>query len=302
MVLIKPPNIVKRLPEPSVVIPARSAMPGVEKSRPGQLIGCRHQAACSDYSCKHSKPTSEPSVIPIRPNSAVTQVLRARLRQPDQSKIIEDWVSSVIGEDDRSRIFGLTAVSRAKRGLNVEHHDTTNMLHDGELKLDGGQLKAFIRTGQSKGREMYTLAHELGHAALYAMDSRFDQSTPGVEKICNLFAAELTMPTRLVCDIWRETPDAESIAALAKKTRASLSASCVRLAEHLRNATTGLASCDGVIVRQYNANLMPDLQDSFLFTHLRALDGKSTWILPNGLTVNIYVMKKRIVFLARRTG
>ena len=226
--------------------------------------------------------------------------LARQLRALWTTDIIEDWVNSVIGEHDRSRIYGRTAVARAKKKMQVKHYEDDDMLHYGELRLDGCQLKAFIRTGQHEGREMFTIAHELGHAALYMLKPEFDQDAAGTERLCDLFAVELTMPVKLVCEIWHNMPDARSIAWLAKKTGSSLTASCIRIAEYRGDITTGLASADGVIQKQYGANAVRNLGFSVKYASTKTSAGKTSWSVSNGLAVSTHPAKNRMVFIARR--
>jgi hypothetical protein len=215
------------------------------------------------------------------------------------SGLIESWVNSVTGDPDRSSCFGSTAVTRAMKKLNTEVHYQESMFHDGELRIADGRRIAFIpSSGQHSPRERFTLAHELGHAALHVLDPHLDQSGPDVERLCNLFAAELLMPTKVVQTIWQEAPNADAIAKLARRTSSSLSASCLRIAEYLGTATTGLASADGTIAESYGANLTSSVQRDLANACKIA---SADMILRNGLTVSTRaVPNRRVVFLIRR--
>jgi Zn-dependent peptidase ImmA (M78 family) len=234
------------------------------------------------------------------PDCQATRTLRARFTGSEGLAIIEEWVDSVIGNEDRSECFGQTAVARAMRKLGVERHDSDDMLCDGELRLVEDRWIAYIRTGQPERRRRFTVAHELGHAALYSVDPRIDQGGPGVERVCNLFAAELLMPASLVRNIWRNGSDAEAIKTLAWRTASSLSASCVRLAEHVGTITTGLASTDGAIIEQYGANSGGDLQAIVSLVSRSARKGKASLRTPRGLTMSTQAVDGRIVFVAQR--
>ena len=290
----------KRFLEPTVVVSERSTRPVGESSLPGELIGCRQQPSNLNYFDVRSTWIGDLGIIPVPPDCPASRILHASFERSGRLTIIEDWVNSVIGEHDRSRIYGRTAVARAKKKMHVKHYEDDDMLHYGELRLDGCQLKAFIRTGQHEGREMFTMAHELGHAALYLLKPEFDQDAVGTERLCDLFAVELTMPVKLVREIWHNMPDARSIAWLAKKTRSSLTASCIRIAEYRGDITTGLASADGVIQKQYGANLVRNLRFSVKYASRKTSAGKTSWSVSNGLAVSTHPAKNRLVFIARR--
>jgi uncharacterized protein DUF955 len=227
-------------------------------------------------------------------------MLQIRFSHPQQSSPIENWVDSVTGETDRRLIYGYIALERVKKKLQVRLRPDRDMTHLGELRLDGSELTAFIQAGQSSGRRMFTVAHELAHAALYRLDPESDQDHDGTERLCDLFAVELIMPAILVSDIWRKTPDARAVAELVATANASAAASCLRVAEILGEAASGLVTADGDITK-YGTDLGPELVDSVMFTFRKAPLGTSSWILPNGLTVSTHTEDNRTFFVARRT-
>lgn len=281
----------------------RNAFSGTdnEEARRGRLLGCRHDVA--NRTSGLFKSASNIGIISIPPDCPASNFLRANFRCSRDLTIIEDWVDSIISEEDRGLCFGRTAISRAKRKLRVAQVDDERLPHDGELRLVDGWLVAFIGKDQSWQRETFTIAHELGHAALYGLNREVDQTTPGTERLCDMFAAELIMPTRLVTDIWRKTPDVEAIVELGKKSASSLPAACIRLAEYLGNASTGIASENGVVRERYGVNLGRDLTSSLDLVSRKAIAGKFSSDLPNGLTLSVqHARKGQMVFLARRIG
>jgi hypothetical protein len=233
------------------------------------------------------------------PDCPAATILRANFRHSQDSALIEEWVNSVIAEPDRSQCFGRTALSRAMRKLGVVQCDDDDMLYDGELRLVHDRRVAFVRTGQYSRRERFTIAHELGHASLHVLDPSLDQGEPRVERVCNLFAGELLMPTRLVRDIWTKQSDANAIVVLAGRTGSSLSASCVRITECL-DVTTGLVSPDGKIMEPYGDIPVRELEPALRLTCGRASAGRSALRLPNGLKVSTGRAGARTVFLAQR--
>ena len=147
---------------------------------------------------------------------------------------------------------------------------------------------------------MFTIAHELGHAALHILVPGFEQDSGGTERLCDLFAVELIMPFKLVRDIWRHAPGVDAIVGLAERTKGSLTASCIRVAECVGNITTGLASPDGAIEKQYGANLGRDIEIAVESASRKVHLGRPARGLYNGLDVSIHSTKSLVVFLARR--
>jgi hypothetical protein len=238
----------------------------------------------------------------VLPDCPATNALRTKFPGLEGAAAIENWVDQVVGDEDRIQCFGVTAAARARRKLEVMHRSHDQMLGEGELRLDGDRWIAYIPDSQPRRRARFALAHELGHAALYAVDPKLDQCGPGVERICNLFAAELLMPEKLVEHIWCTWPDAEAIWRLAWKTASSLSASCIRLAEHVGTITTGLASADGLITERYGAKLDGVLRGSVSVVSRSAHKGKASVQILRELTVSIRASDGRIAFVVQRMG
>ncbi len=289
-----------------MVVSEQSTEP-VDEPRPGRLIGCRHQPAHSIYLTGRSTWTGDQDAIFTLPDCPASDILRTRFGRPRKAALIEEWVSSVVGEQDRRQVYGQTATERARKRLRVRHYEDHDLTHYGELRLDGRQLKAFIRTGQHHGRIMFTLGHELGHAAIYRMNPELDQRAAGTERLCDLFAAELTMPVALVEEIWYRMPDARAVIRLAKITQGSLTASCIRIAEQHGDVTTGLASSDGIIFKHYGSIPAHDLRIAVPQAYLKMQEKKSSWIVSNGIAVHVRATTKSpkgaalVAFLARRT-
>lgn len=235
------------------------------------------------------------------PACSASDALRARFPANIDAAIIEDWVADAIGDNpDRTRCFGPTAVNRARRNLQVTHHEDSRMLHDGELRFLDGRRKVFIPSGQYPPRTRFTLAHELGHVSLHDLYPALEQSGRDVERLCNLFAAELIMPMAVVRATWRETPDVDAVIALATRTSSSLSASCIRIAECMDDTTTGLMSANGLTAERYGWAIADNLDVDLVGACQAATRRKSTMNMQYGLTVSTRAVRKRVVFLAQK--
>jgi hypothetical protein len=299
-------------------VSARSDSPGAVGDDPGRLIDDAHRASVDEEDrlgelvgqrVKMERPSGnrrtiyEPSTMLFLPDCPAFETLSGTYAcLTGSSGLIESWVNSVMGDLDRSSCFGPTAVARAAKKLNTEVHYCEGMPHDGELRIrDGRRIALIPSSGGHSRRERFTLAHELGHAALYELDPDLDQSGPGVDRLCDLFAGELLMPTKFVQMIWRETTNADAIVRLAYQTSTSLSASCVRIAEYLGSATTGLASADGSVSGSYGAKLASSYRVALANACKITPAGRPLMIVQNGLIVSTRgVANGRVVFLIRR--
>jgi hypothetical protein len=274
---------------------------GSAQSRRGELIGCRQHASGRSSNCNRN--ASNLGITSAPPDCPASNILRSHFMRSRELTIIEEWVDSILGEEGRRQCFGRTAISRAMRKLDVFHVDDEHLPYDGELRLVDGWLVAFISKSQSRSREMFTIAHELGHAALHVLSPGLDQSVAETEKLCDMFAGELMMPTSLVSDIWRSMPNVETVVELERKTGCSLSAACVRVAEYVGSTATGIASPSGVIKEQYGIDLGRDLKSSLGFAAEKTAEGKFTSDFANGLNLSCQKARKGdIIFLSRRFG
>src|SRR5438105_3124100 len=128
------------------------------------------------------------------PATEATEFLRANFGEAEDHRLLERWVDDSVGLSDRSDCLGSRAIElalgRLAVGLTVDH----DLLFDGELRLVSGKPVIFLRETADASRRAFTVAHELGHAALFSLEPSLEQKNPDVERLCNLFAAELLMP------------------------------------------------------------------------------------------------------------
>jgi len=139
-----------------------------EEDRLVELVG---QRAKVERPSRNRRTVYEPSTMLFFPDCPAFETLSATFACPTGSGLIESWVNSVTGDLDRSSCFGPTAVARVVKKLNTEVHYCEGMPHDGELRIrDGRRIAVIPSSGRHSRRELFTLAHELGHAALHELD------------------------------------------------------------------------------------------------------------------------------------
>lgn len=103
---------------------------------------------------------------------------------------------------------------------------------DGVAKsVAGVQAQVLINANQSRNRQRFTLAHEIGHIVLHKPGVRYrdrwaEQPDSSAEIEANQFAAQLLMPADMIHAL---TQDKTSVRALAKLFRVSSDAMSYRL-------------------------------------------------------------------------
>lgn len=103
----------------------------------------------------------------------------------------------------------------------------------------GGDFIIELRKDRPQGRMNFTCAHELGHTFFYESVPSVKYRTaassqphhdPEEERLCNVAAAELLMPSEVFVKISRDhRPSARSLQAIAQTFESSLTATAVRL-------------------------------------------------------------------------
>jgi IrrE N-terminal-like domain len=286
-------------PELSEVIRTLCCEKGFGESPHTLLIGSRRRAGSF---CRGSGIIDESVPFSVLRDCPPWRALHNRFACSGVSSTVECWVNWAMGEEDRSLCFGRTATSRATRLLDVKYVPKVELPCDGQFGIASGYRIILTSSRQSPQREIFTFAHELGHAALYLFDPNTSYNSKGIERICNLFAVELIIPTKFVSNVWRSARDAEAIIEIANKTDCSLSTSCIRLTEYLSNASAGVASRDGVIQECYGLKLSRDSKDLVETVSRGAMRGEMSWSLPCGavLSVRYVPQRKLVVFVMQR--
>lgn len=110
---------------------------------------------------------------------------------------------------------------------------------DGYLVKERDGFSVFLKEKNSVARQRFTMAHEIGHIILGLRDTKdrnycfIDHEIDNEEeKLCNIFASELLMPSEIVLNFINKDPLLQtSVKDLAKNCEVSLSASVWRLTE-----------------------------------------------------------------------
>jgi hypothetical protein len=131
------------------------------------------------------------------------------------------------------------------RRIGAETVEEPSLQEDGRVEDGHRTTIILLRGGNKESRSRFTLAHELGHLVLANPDvlqlardalevERFD-----VERMCNVFAAELLMPRWWVRDRFADRQERlAAIDDLASSSEVSFSAAATRLMAVLRWKST----------------------------------------------------------------
>ena len=107
-------------------------------------------------------------------------------------------------------------------------------------RLDKGGSVVFVKQGDSKGRQRFSCAHELGHIVMADERSpqfacrKPSQTNRALERCCDIIATEILMPRKLFC----ATADSQgwslnAVRPLAERFCVSITAAAIRLLEFM---------------------------------------------------------------------
>lgn len=142
--------------------------------------------------------------------------------------VIQQIVESLLG-DVPQRPTNLECLY-SKLGIECAEPDD-ELLFSGELRRSNQGLRIFHRPDLSPTRLRFTLAHELGHAILAKTGPRARQTGDEVERICDMFAAEMLMPVNDLRRGFPGKPRVETIANVAAAYGVSHTAAARRISD-----------------------------------------------------------------------
>jgi hypothetical protein len=126
-------------------------------------------------------------------------------------------------------------ITRVAAYLGVAAIHEVDMVEDGRLEQEAGRSCIFIRAGSARSRQLFTIAHELGHIVLAGRETqliahRSHTTADPEERFCNQFAAALLMPQPWLMNTAASRRESISTArAVSRATGTSLAATVVRL-------------------------------------------------------------------------
>lgn len=101
----------------------------------------------------------------------------------------------------------------------------------GELRRTNDGFRIVYSSSLTVPRRRFTIAHEMGHAILELTGRNCPRRGPEVERICDLLASEILMPSKIFSNAANGEALAEKIIELTETFKASLSAVCIRYAK-----------------------------------------------------------------------
>jgi hypothetical protein len=113
----------------------------------------------------------------------------------------------------------------------VSIHDSTELLGSGALVKDGEYLQILCAPDLSPERRRFTIAHELGHLIVGRSSPLGVRQSREVERLCDLFAAELLMPRPVFAEAIGRGARLRDLPGLARSFQVSLTSALIRYAE-----------------------------------------------------------------------
>ena len=103
----------------------------------------------------------------------------------------------------------------------------------GELHRVKHGYRIVCSSDQTTTRQRFTVAHELGHAILERTGRNPPRKGPTVERVCNMLATELLMPTAVFQRLLPERLTISAIIDLARSFQTSMTSTAIRCTELL---------------------------------------------------------------------
>jgi hypothetical protein len=193
----------------------------------------------------------------------------------DAVRLIGSWVLSDIPCPP-------TDLEAIRPRLDITGFFAEDLPFAGELRRDRKGFKIVYAANLPLERRRFTLAHEMGHAIFEASGPKCPRTGPELERLCDLLATEILMPTGIFLDLSGVRPSLQKVFELAKLFKTSLSATAIRCAE-LRGASVfevedGIIRWSRGIVRKMQPVLKP------------AIDG----VLAGKCTAEIVYLQTRV--------
>ncbi len=120
--------------------------------------------------------------------------------------------------------------------VNVEACIAEEMPGSGELRRTGSRFTIYYSSYLPVHPRRFTMAHEIGHALLEMSSPVPPTQCREVEHLCDMIAAEILMPRRLMEGRMKDRPNLKLVFDTSKTFQVSLSAAALRIAE-LSSAT-----------------------------------------------------------------
>jgi Zn-dependent peptidase ImmA (M78 family) len=115
--------------------------------------------------------------------------------------------------------------------LHVKTRDSHELIGSGALIKQGESLQILCAPDLSQERRRFTIAHELGHVVLARRGEKPVRQSRELERLCDMFAAELLMPTATFIQAVGRVVHVQDIPALARSFQVSLTSAAIRCAE-----------------------------------------------------------------------
>jgi Zn-dependent peptidase ImmA (M78 family) len=120
-----------------------------------------------------------------------------RLLELSESKTIECAIEKLASEVSRGMLLPPTDLVVAARNLGVSDIRGENIPVDGVVRKEGAKLIVVYSRELAEGRRRFTIAHELGHVLFAKSGANFPRHGEELERLCDMFAAELLMPSKI---------------------------------------------------------------------------------------------------------
>jgi hypothetical protein len=148
-----------------------------------------------------------------------------------QPEIMAEAVTAAVSRIMDGVLCPPTDLAAVASRVNVEACIAEDMPGSGELRRTGTGFTIYYSSYLSVHPRRFTIAHEIGHALLETSSHVPPKQCREVERLCDMIAAEILMPRRLMEGRLKDRPNLKLVFEISKTFQVSLSAAAVRCAE-----------------------------------------------------------------------
>lgn len=140
-----------------------------------------------------------------------------------------------------------------------------DMVYAGSLTKKGDLYRIAVNAQHNRGRQRFSVAHELGHAFFIPFSDESRYRIPGTahdsrieERMCNIFAANVLMPEeQFARDLEEKGISAEAVIGMADSYEVSIETTALRVTEVIsETAVVGLLSPPDDNGRSHEVNIL----------------------------------------------
>lgn len=164
----------------------------------------------------------------VKTSTWSSQAAARLLRMVPGAQSIPEAIERIVDDALQGVATAPTNLEALCAKLGVEASESQEIVGLGLLTLEAGRFRIYYSDGLRKTRMRFTIAHEIGHLLMLRSGKWAPTSGRELERICDLFASEILMPTKVFREQAASVDSLQGILRLSSVFQASLSSTAIR--------------------------------------------------------------------------